>query len=60
MIVHLFMFGNEELCMATSRVTMLEDGAPFHIQGRVLVIGTKPNVKVYPLSEVQWFWIEED
>jgi hypothetical protein len=60
MMAHFYLFGNQELSISTSRVTMLEAGTPFGIVGRVMVVGTKPDVKVYPLSEIQWFWIEED
>lgn len=60
MMVHLYLFGKEAVHEDTSRVTMLEDGTPHGHAGRVLILGTKPDVKIYPLLDVQWFWVEEN
>jgi hypothetical protein len=60
MFIHLWLFGHSERTLETSRVTMLEDGTPYQVEGRILVLGTKPNVEVHPLINVQWFWVEEN
>jgi hypothetical protein len=58
--IHLQRFGHEQLdSIETTRVTLLEDGTSLGIVGRVLVLGVKPNFKLIPFSEVQWFWVED-
>lgn len=60
MIVHLYMFGEEEITKETSKVTMFEDGSSFGFPGRVLILGTKPDVEVHPLIKIKWFFVEEN
>jgi hypothetical protein len=61
MFIHYKRFDESELVtQETSRVTLLEDGARFHVAGRVLVLGTQPKLILIPFQEIQWFWMEEN
>jgi hypothetical protein len=61
LIIHLQQFGCELESIPTCRVTMLEDGREQGLPpGRTLVLGTKPDIVSYPLTKVQWFWVEEE
>lgn len=48
------------MTVETRRVTEFEDGLRFgYPNERILVLGTLPHVHVMPMSQIDWFWIEE-
>lgn len=61
MIAHIYRYGNpEDMTVETRRVTEFEDGLRFgYPNERILVLGTLPHVHVMPMSQIDWFWIEE-
>ena len=45
----------------TTRITFFQDGRRFgHPDQQVVVIGVIPNIIVLKLSDLEWFWIEEN
>lgn len=61
MFIHYQKYGEELTTVETNRVTLLENGQQkFHVSGRVLVLGTMSIVNGIPLSDIQWFWIEDN
>jgi hypothetical protein len=60
-IIHLQKFGCELETLTTHRVTLLEDRLDLNQPaGRILVLGTRPDIKTFPLTDIQWFWVEEE
>jgi hypothetical protein len=72
-VIHLYLKGkdeNESETISTSRVTVfcskeaiegsfLKQHA-VEFMTPALVLGTLPQLTFYPLSEVDWFWVEAD
>jgi hypothetical protein len=62
MMIHIHRIGSStSLDLSTPRVTVLKDGARYDFPGEtVLIVGTRPNLNVLPLSRIGFFWVEED
>ena len=62
MIAHVYLYGDpNEMRVETSKVTLLEHGRQFgYPEERILVLGVVPRVRIMPMSQLEWFWIEDE
>lgn len=62
MIAHIYRYGNpEEMMVVTCRVSEFEDGERLgYPSERILVLGTRPRLRVIRMSEIESFWVEEE